>query len=406
VNLGALAVALLAVSMASRRAGLLLWASIAQSFFLLSGPVLRYMVEGRAYIMALSASFVAAWYCALAIEVRDRRPSARSFALIGLIGALTHLFAALICGCLAAGLVALSLLGKRKELLAPGLTLGVSASLVTILWLPFVIGLVHHLDWIDLSFESVLRAYWENRLLAGLGPHLAVLLAISLFATGLMLPPIRSLTAAFALAGVLFWSLPILISLAQPLILGRWWSIGAPCVVVYVVWVTRALFAHGVNGIRGPLFALGCLAGAGLLVVTSINGFAAARRLTAAKMIWSGAKIAAPLLARCPRASVHVGGLGFIPGYAFVARVSTDVFTSADAPDTPWIGAGDSTCPVLGWAEHVIAPSLSEEQDYVFAASDDQLLQWLKIRALPSEVEIHRHQTGFVILRRHAPTAN
>jgi hypothetical protein len=36
----------------------------------------------------------------------------------------------------------------------------------------------------------------------------------------------------------------------------------------------------------------------------------------------------------------------------------------------------------------------------VSAASDDELLEFLKIRASPSEVDIYRHPRGFVVLRR------
>ena len=37
--------------------------------------------------------------------------------------------------------------------------------------------------------------------------------------------------------------------------------------------------------------------------------------------------------------------------------------------------------------------------DFTLNARDDELLELLKIRALPSEVEIYRHRGGFVVFR-------
>ena len=61
--------------------------------------------------------------------------------------------------------------------------------------------------WSELSYQSLLAAYWEVRQLA-LGSHLALRSLVSLFATGLMLPATRSLTVIFSLAFVLFLLLP------------------------------------------------------------------------------------------------------------------------------------------------------------------------------------------------------
>jgi hypothetical protein len=403
LNLAALAAAFIAVSLASRRAGVLAWAFIAQSSFLLSAPALRYTLEGRGYLMALSVTFVASWYCALAIEVPDRRPRSLTFAILGLLAASIHLFAALICGCLAAGLVGLSVLTRDKTLLPPALALGVSACVITILWIPFVISLVGNLSWNELSSESLLAAYWEIRLLLGLGSRPAILLLAALLAVGFALPVTRSLTVAFGFAFVLFVVLPVLISLKQPLIAGRWWLIGAPCLTVYVSFIARALFAHRGSGARGRLYEVGSIVGLSFLAVTSVGGYAVARNFTAGKWSWSGAAIVAPLLRSCPPGSIHVRGLGFIAGFAFAARAPEYVFANVDPPETPWIGAGDSTCPVLGWAEHVVVPGhVRVGDDFVLGASDDELLKLVKIRALPSEVNIYRHQKGFVVLRRGA----
>ena len=401
LNLTSLAAAFVWICIVSRRAGVLGWALVAEASFLLSGPVLRYMLEGRGYLMALSVAFVASWCCALAVEVPNKRPHLLSFGLIGLIAAPIHLYAALISGCLAAGLTVWSLIPRRKELLAPGLTLGIATCAITALWFPLALNSTNRLIWIEpLSFQSLLVAYWDVRQLA-IGSHLAILILVALFVAGLMLPATRSLTAIFGLAVILFLLLPILVSIKQPMIAGRYWLIGAPSAIVFVSFVTRALFARGADGVHARLYWGGAIVGLSFLVVTGISGFSAARADTAGKWIWSGAAVVAPLLQHCPPGSVHV--TGFVPGYAFLAHAPEDLFASVGAPETAWIGGGDSTCPVLGWAEHVAWRGNEPlAGDFVLAATVDELLQFLKIRALPSEVDIFRHQKGFVVLRRGA----
>lgn len=410
LNLGALAVALISVSVASRKAGALGWALLAGAFFLLSGPVVRYTIEGRCYVMALSITFVAAWYCALAIEADDNRPGLFSFAVIGLTAASIHLYAALICDCLAAALVGLSLFTKRRDLLAIGLVLGVSACIMTLLWLPFAMNTVDMLRWQELSYGSLLTAYSELRELV-VGSHLAVFWLIGLFFIGLIQPTTRSLAAVFGLAFILFVFLPILISVKRPIIGARYWMIGAPSIVVFVSFLIRALLVGGAQGLRARLCKAGALAGLSFLVVTDISGLFTARAATAEKENWNGGgAIVGPLLQHCPQRSVHVfTSWGFVPGFAFVAHAPEELFISADAPETAWIGAEDSACPVLGWAEHVFYRGNERlKDDLAMAGSDEELLKLMKIRALASEVDIYRHKRGFVVLRRGslAPGAN
>jgi hypothetical protein len=401
LNIASLAVALLSTSMASRRVGELGWALFAGAFFLLSGPVLRYTLEGRAYLMAMSATFVASWFCALAIQTPDRQPYAASFALVGLIAAMIHFYAALMCVCLAAGMVAISLFTKKKGLVVPGTALGLSACAATALYLPLALESVNRVRWTELSVQSLVNAYWQIRELA-FGSRVGILVSIGVFVAGLMLPTTRKLAVAFGIAFMLFLVLPILVSLKKPIIGGRYWLIGAPAIVVFISFVTRDFVARAAYQARARLYWVGALSGLSFLVIADGAGFLAARADTANKLIWRGAEIAAPLLKDCPSRSVHVyTSWGFVPGFAFVAHVPEEVFTSVDAPATTWIDGRDSICPVLGWAEHILYRDNKRlKDDFVFTASNGELLQFLKIRAPPSEVDIYRHKYGFVVLRR------
>jgi hypothetical protein len=304
---------------------------------------------------------------------------------------------------LAAGLTALAVFAKRKDLLAPGLMLGISACAITALSLPFVMNTVDRVRWTELSFQSLLNAYWEIRLLA-LGSHLVFLLLVGLFAVGLMMPATRSLSAAFGLACILFLLLPILVSLEKPMIGARYWLIGTPSIIAFVSFITRAFLVQATDGVRGGLYRAGAVVGLSFLAVADINGFSVARAYTAEKPIWKGATIASPLLQHCPPGSVHVlTSQGFVPGFAFLAHAPEDLFSNADAPETAWIDGVEPACPVLGWAEHVFYRGNERlKNDFVSTASDDELLQLLKIRALPSEVDIHRYRSGFVVLRHNA----
>ncbi|MGA8772138.1 MAG: hypothetical protein WB610_17425, partial [Rhodomicrobium sp.] len=62
---------------------------------------------------------------------------------------------------------------------------------------------------------------------------------------------------------------------------------------------------------------------------------------------------------------------------------------------TPWLDAAASSCPVLGWAED----SLDWQK-----LNDAALIRFLKVRTSPNEVQIVRHETGFVILKRPSGT--
>ena len=147
----------------------------------------------------------------------------------------------------------------------------------------------------------------------------------------------------------------------------------------------------------------GALSGFSFLVIADGAGFLAARADTANKLIWRGAEIAAPLLKDCPSRSVHVyTSWGFVSGLCICcARSRGGVPLASDAPATTWIDGRDSICPVLGWAEHVLYRDNKRlKDDFVFTASNDELLQFLKIRAPPTEVDIYRHEYGFVVLWR------
>jgi hypothetical protein len=106
------------------------------------------------------------------------------------------------------------------------------------------------------------------------------------------------------------------------------------------------------------------------------------------------------MIQNCPARSVHVSttklsspalGPGVYP-YAFVTKMPENIFIDSEIEREGGHSSIDSSCPVLGWAEHI-----SDLQK-----SDSELLSLLKISATPADVEIRRHKTGYVVLQRLA----
>jgi hypothetical protein len=84
----------------------------------------------------------------------------------------------------------------------------------------------------------------------------------------------------------------------------------------------------------------------------------------------------------------------FIWKFSKMTGASPLLFVDAKLQSTPSIPPAMTPCPVLGWAEHI-----AEEEDFS-QATDADLVQFLKIEASPDEVDVHRHNTGFVVLKR------
>jgi hypothetical protein len=392
LNMSAILIAAIAVILSARKARLFYLAVMTSIAFLLSGPVLRFVSEARPYALAMALAFVTSWFSALAILIPRARQSPTSFAVLGIVAGLTHIYAALLCGSFAAALVSLAVIWRRSDLMASGLSLGISATLVLsmwlALWLPF--HSVENLYWMNLSYPTVLSALWEAKQLA-IGPHLLIAL-IALLTFGVLWPTTRMLTLAFLVAFAIFLFVPLLISLKQPIIFGRYWLQGTPAIITLIAFLARTWLFDGISRRSHLMPIAGAGAAVAFLAISDATGFITARAFTAAKPIWKGALVVAPLARDCPTASVHING--FIPLFAYTSQLPDAVFADARESATDVVNPADSKCPVLGWAEE------PHPADFVRRATDEDLMRMLKIGASPSQVEILRHPTGFVILRR------
>lgn len=391
VDVLALAATAAFVLHAARRAGVLALGAWALALFLLSGPALCYFPEGRSYFAAMCVVFAAAWAGALALAEQGRGPPWAHFAALGALAALAHVFSGVFAGGLAAGLVLYALFGKRRDLLAPGLALGGATTLVFAIWFIRASAYVGNVGWIEFTPAAILEAVWFVKSLA-FGSNFALALLALLWGYGLWMRASRPMAALFAITFGLFAALPLAASFITPIIVGRYWLVGAPGLVVLTVFLARALFADGVTQ-RSDRSLIAFIGIGAFVLVASVGGYLTAYKFTAEKPVWHGGDVVAPLIAGCPAQSVRVTGEPpFLPAYAAMSGASTGLFLDATQPDAPVGEAEDGQCPVLGWGEHMPMDG----------AADAQLLQWLKLEAAPGEVRIWRSRSGYVVLRADA----
>jgi hypothetical protein len=187
---------------------------------------------------------------------------------------------------------------------------------------------------------------------------------------------------------------PCALSLAQPIIAGRYWMIGAPIIVVFLVFVARS----ALSGWRVPanrrLHMAACAGVVGLLLAMDGTGFFAARHWVRYLPFWKGTARVAPLLSQCGRGSVHVNMGPLL--FAVAAHAPATTFVDVSKPPPGWTDSPDSRCPVLGWAEQI-----KEGGDFLAAASDRQLADMLRITAPLADITVLRHGRGYVVLRAH-----
>jgi hypothetical protein len=367
----------------------------------MSGPVLFFASEGRSYFLALAVAFVASWYAALAIEDPRRRPGLASFIALGVVAPLTHVYAALLCGGLAAGLLTLALFSRRRDLVGPGLALGLSASVVFVSWLSMSLSSLGNISWIEFSPGTVFYAAWYAKTLA-VGGRSTVLLLIFLLVFGMLDRATRPFFITFGIASALFVLLPVIASVKQPMIAGRYWLVGAPALIPLLTFAGRTWFLAGGRALERKMRLVAACSALLFLGASTIYGVVAAHSYVAWKMVWRGAEIVRPFIDRCPTGTVHIAtgdvrrqGASFVWGFSKMTGASPSLFVDAKLQSTPRISPAMTPCPVLGWAEHFFG-----EEGYMGRATDADLVRFLKIEASLDEVDIRRHDTGFVVLKR------
>lgn len=375
----------------SARAGKPLLACLGIAAFALSGPTLFFFQEGRAYFLSNTLVFVLAWQAALTVDDPAVRAPPIRLALLGAAAALSHVFAGLAAGAIAAGLLACGLLGKRKDLVVQGLVLGGSTTVVFGLWLATAIGTIGNIGWIQFGLAYVSIAMLYVVFLAIGNKMVAPLLVLLGYAA--WLKRTRPLLILFGVAILVFVALPIAVSFHTPLITGRYWQIGAPALIVLLVFLAR-----GFSTPPAKLWGYAATIGVALyLIVATVKGFSSARFLLENELAWSGSNLVANLARDCPSGSVRVKAFGFAGSfasdlYSVASGLPPSLFV--DAETAPPLSALDAPCPVIGWGENVSQRSLAP-----LTASEADILKTLNVEGAPGDVTIVRHPGGFIVLR-------
>jgi hypothetical protein len=397
LNLSVLAAGFAIIFASARKAGMLAWVLLLAAALLCTGAFARYTIEGRTYLLAMTLALLVSWFCSLAILTADKRPRLAVFLLLSVLCAAAHTFAALLCGCLAAGMLTVALIGKRGELIRPALALALPAGVLALGFTLWTLNRVPH--WMKFDSPAVYGVYRELKTL-GFGSGLGLALFGCVLIEALVARPTRRLAVMFGIAWVLFAAVPIAISLRHPAMTGRYFLIAAPSFFVFAVLSMREMLAAKAGRGRVVAYRSVALAALSFMLAADAGGYPAARWSTGAKAIWSGADLVAPHLHECPAGTIHVFP-EVVDEFTVMVGAPPGTFVSALWDSTRFVGVKDSPCPVLGWAEHIFeGEHPSKTYPFVSGATAEELLHILKIDALPSQVSIARHWSGYVVMKR------
>jgi hypothetical protein len=368
------------------------WVLLFFCLFALGGPGAAYIAEGRSYFLAMCIVSFAVVLMLFAIETPGSSPRWWVFAVTGALASLTHVFAGLLCCSLAAAVTLSALRPFRRHLIVQAVVL-FSASVVAFSswsggWLFLGPRSFTQVGWIPFTFASVSDALLGVLAMTYGRPILVLPFAACLLA-GLFFQTTRQAAAVVIVSVILFVVIPILASFLVPIILARYWLVGAPMLLAGLIYLLRNWAQFG-----GEFSKATVIAGASYIAVTTSAGYLVAYRLVASKPIWRGTSIVAPVTEQCGPRSIRV--LGFLPGFSIVTKAPPDTFVDVQKL-TGSEPLAEQRCPVLGWSEHYI---LRFGPGFMQKATDEELLKLLKINLGPNDnIHIEKHESGFVVRR-------
>ena len=352
-------------------------AALVCAWFIASGVTMFFFQESRAFFLGACLGLVAAWMATLHLEGTQPKRWALILAATGTAAAFTHFYAGLLTGCLGAALVAYGLAAGRRELVAPGLVLGIASTLAFALWFGVASQPLTRISWIRFTFAEVRDALWVVRSLT-VGPAWMLLPIGAVFALGAMQKSLRPHLIVFAVASALFVVLPLLISLKTPIIVGRYWCVGLALLAIPIALVVDVLRANhrALQRAGVALAALCAMSAAGF-------GLATTHRFLIDEPVWSFADLVGVSARNCGPHSVSVPGFEHLYATASGLPVSTFV---APARSPPQRSPG---CRIVAWAEDVPAD--------VDAIPD--MLAFVGLPATEENLQLERTRTGFVLFR-------
>lgn len=395
LNLLAGVIAFLAALRYSRSLGMP-WVMAMFGVFLASGEAQYFLQEGRPYFLACSVVMAGTVLSLDRLIGAPGRPSPLLFAIVGFLAAMSHLYASIVLAGLAFSLCAAGLLFKRRDLLIDGFVLGFVTSVASVGWSAWAMTFADRVRWLtfDLSVLKNTLSMWG---LITFGSFLSAGLVLAGYAAATFWKPTRPVALAIGVALGLFFGLPILVSLVQPIIASRYFLIGSPLVGAGLVLFVRAAATSRTMAGRSVLVL--CALG---LAVTTWYGPSAAVRMSGEKQIWRGSAMVAREAAGCPAQSLRVGHppgeTNFLDRYALASGLARSTFIDTETAPAESLSGSIPNCPIAGWYEH------AKDDAGRFLAQpetpDTVLLSVLGLDGDPSGYEVIRHGTGYVVRRK------
>ena len=376
------------IVLTARQAGMLRVGLSLAAAFAMCGPVLSFFPEGRAYFLSMCIAFATSWAAGLDIVTGRRETRLVAYAALGALGALSHIFGAIFAGSLGASLVGYGILSRRRDLRDSGLVLGVSASVVFVVWFSTIQGSMGRVSWLEFTVAAVQEAVWYLRTLT-IGPAYMLAPLTVLLAYAFWVKQTRPLVIVMGVTFALFAALPLAASFFVPMIVGRYWTVGAPALVLLLVLVAWTLAQRSGRNARWAVAAT-CL----VLAATSSFGVSNALTFVMDKPVWRGAPMGESFGKGCPVGSIRLSELMVMNGVTQITSLPRETFMDASSAGTPDRAVTDITCPVVGWSEHFYPVDGS-----IDAMPDSLLLARLHLTGRPEEVTIIRHRTGYVVFK-------
>jgi hypothetical protein len=398
INAAVLAAVFVVVAVGRDRPDRVLVAFLATAALMAGGMAHYYFLEGRAYFLTSSICFLLGLH---AFDVAIGALPARAWilAMAGAAAALGHVYGGLVSGSIAAGLLAVALLYRRRELVAPALALGIAATLVTVIWVAWAWRFTDRVDWIYFTPNSI-KTYARETLLLAVGSKYAVYLLVAVGLAALAHPRTRAMAIVLLVATALVFALPVAASFRQPIIQPRYWMVAAPLVPAFLV--ALIVVAGRIGGVAGSGLRV---AAAGTLLLTSVLAAFQTHVAVAGLPYWRGTAPVVEFDAECPPGSIRIWISGrpeyFPEFYAIASGFPLDRFVvvSPKTPAPPWTPSG---CPIVAWVEHY--PEDQPTRDVTDPDVARTLLEAVGLPPDPSRFVIEPHhgdwEGGYVVRER------
>jgi hypothetical protein len=370
------------------------WFGLAAIGITLATPtVLTYGLEGRFYALAQFSCFALAAAVLTRLDAGPRKYDLALFIVLALIVSASHLFGALFAGSIGGAMMLVSLRTSRQDVVL-GFGVGALAIVVAAAWVMVAHAAMFEAgglaEWIPQGASWILGQFWfMNRLLSGLTPNV-VLLAGAVVCCGFALNA-RQNALLVALTAMLFFGLPVLASAWQPIVTGRYLTIGAPALTLMVTFMGWRAFET-----QTSLARVGAALAAGFLLIAVSSAPTVAHRMT-----WVGrwpydAAGARAGVAGCASPRVRV----YIPAEGIRGAVHMFSYEQALAqPDVSLVSSRRPSedvaaypCKLIGWGEQVFfsLPNMS----------DAEVLQQLGLTNTEgARLHVERRSYGLLILR-------